>query len=136
MTPRQRKWQGMNWCRPSTRLAIYLRDGLACVWCGSTIEEGIVFQLDHVKPHIKGGTNDTRNLVTTCRRCNSSRGARSILHFAAAVSEYLNNGVTATDIVKHIRNCTRRTLPRKEALALLESRGSVPNALTRMGESK
>lgn len=31
---RKADWQGMNWIRQDKRLAIYLRDGLACVWCG------------------------------------------------------------------------------------------------------
>lgn len=34
MSARKENWQGMNWCRPATRLAIYLRDGMACTYCG------------------------------------------------------------------------------------------------------
>ena len=30
-----RKWQGMNFVRKDLRLAIYLRDGMACVWCAA-----------------------------------------------------------------------------------------------------
>ena len=26
------RYQGMNWCRKDLRLAIYLRDGMACMW--------------------------------------------------------------------------------------------------------
>ncbi len=45
-------YQGMNFVRQDLRLAIYLRDGLACVWCGQGIEDGIKFTLDHVVPHV------------------------------------------------------------------------------------
>ncbi|KKK72946.1 hypothetical protein LCGC14_2898780, partial [marine sediment metagenome] len=37
---RKEKNQGMNWIRPEKRLAIYLRDGLACCYCGATVEDG------------------------------------------------------------------------------------------------
>lgn len=39
MTSRNANWQGMNWIRQEKRYAIYLRDGLACVWCKATIED-------------------------------------------------------------------------------------------------
>ena len=129
MATRNETWQGMNWCRPSTRLAIYLRDGLACVYCGGTLEEGTKFTLDHLKPHAKGGDNKPTNLVTCCHRCNSSRGKRSVTAFARSVASYLNNGIDYRDIIKHVRNCARRSLPRAEARALLERRGTVTAAL-------
>ena len=31
---------GSKWIRPDKRLAIYLRDGLACAWCGHALEDG------------------------------------------------------------------------------------------------
>ena len=77
--------QGMNWITKHKRLAIYMRDGLACCYCAEGIEEGAKLTLDHVVPHSKGGSNDARNLVTACHRCNSNRGDRSITTFAAAV---------------------------------------------------
>ena len=39
-----------NWINVRRRLAIYLRDGMACVYCGSGIEDGIKMTLDHVIP--------------------------------------------------------------------------------------
>src|SRR3990167_6318213 len=121
-TTGERKWQGAKWCRPSTRLAIYLRDGMACVWCGHSIEDGATLSLDHVTPHVKGGTNDPANLVTSCARCNSSRGTRSVPRFAAAVAEYLNHGIEPKSIITHVHTTRRRVLPRAEALALIARR--------------
>ena len=31
---------GRNWIRPEKRRALYLRDGLACVYCGDSLEDG------------------------------------------------------------------------------------------------
>lgn len=129
MTNRQKNWNGSKWCRPSTRLAIYLRDGMACVYCGATLEDGVQFQLDHVVPHSHGGSNDPSNLVTACSRCNASRGNRSIPTFAEAVAEYLNHNIKAAYILRHVRNCRKRQLPREEARAILTRRGTVRNAL-------
>jgi 5-methylcytosine-specific restriction endonuclease McrA len=116
-------WQGMNWCRPSTRLAIYLRDGLACVYCGHAVEEGAQLSLDHVKPHSCGGSNSPANLVTCCSRCNSSRGDRPVATFAVAVSEYTQADADA--IIRRVRNARRRQLPRAEARRLIALRGTV-----------
>lgn len=62
--------QGHNWIRPEKRLAIYRRDGLACVYCRRS---GLALTLDHLTPRSQGGTNDATNLVTACVRCNSRR---------------------------------------------------------------
>src|SRR3990167_4136458 len=91
------EWQGMNWIRQEKRLAIYLRDGMSCAWCGHSVEEGASLSLDHLAPHSKGGSNHESNLVTSCERCNKSRGARSVKAFAVAVAEYINHGVSAVE---------------------------------------
>ena len=73
----------MNWIRKEKRLAIYLRDGLACAYCGESVEDGAKLTLDHLKAHNHGGSNDADNLVTCCHRCNSARGKRSWRKFSA-----------------------------------------------------
>lgn len=124
-------WQGMNWIRQEKRLAIYLRDGCACVWCGATAESGAKLTLDHVVVHSKAANNSETNLVTACFRCNSSRGARSAAKFAQAIAAYLNHGAKADNIIAHVRRCTQRSLRqhRIEAKALIERRGSALAAL-------
>lgn len=64
---------GGGWCRPDKRLAIHLRDSLCCTYCGRGVEEGAQLQLDHYVRVQDGGTNEASNLVTACRRCNSSK---------------------------------------------------------------
>lgn len=121
----------MNWIRQDKRLAIYLRDGCACMYCGSGIEDGVTLTLDHVKPHSKGGSNSERNLVTCCAKCNSTRGNRPVRDFAAAVAGYVNHGVTGEGILATIRSNTRKSLRpyRAEAKELIARRGSAAKAL-------
>ncbi len=135
MCKRNDKWQGSKWCRQSTRLAIYLRDGLACVYCGAALEENTQLTLDHVRPVSKGGDNKAGNLVTACSRCNSSRGSRTVAAFAAAVALYLsaeNPEQVMEQIVRHVNNCKRRSLPRAQARAMLKARGTVRAVCTTM----
>lgn len=131
---RQKSWKGMNWCRQSTRLAIYLRDGLACVYCGASVEDGAQLSLDHLTPHSHGGTNEPANLVCCCSRCNSARGDRPVATFARDVAQYLGHGVTADEIIRHVRATSRRSMvgPRKEARELIARRGSAARVLATM----
>jgi len=127
-------YQGMNWIRQEKRLAIYLRDGLSCAYCGASVEQGAQLSLDHIIPHSEGGSNKETNLVTCCSRCNSSRGARSVEAFAAAVAGYINHGVTAEQILEQITACTARSLKdaKEEAKILMERRGSAAKVLAEM----
>lgn len=128
---RKENWKGMNWIRQEKRLAIYLRDGVACAYCGSAVEDGTQLTLDHIRPHSKGGSNHESNLITCCQKCNSSRGNRSLELFAQAVAQYLNHGITARQIISHIHDCIARPLPKAEAKTLVARRGSAAKALAK-----
>ena len=73
-----------QWIRSDSRLAIYLRDEFRCVYCGCDLHGADVqgITLDHVHPWSKGGENEPTNLVTACRHCNCSRGAKSLPQYA------------------------------------------------------
>lgn len=57
---------GGSWLSPLRRASLYLRDGHACVYCGSKSS----LTIDHVVP---GSNHRSTNLVTCCRRCNGSK---------------------------------------------------------------
>lgn len=77
---------GAKWIRRSRRLALYLRDGFICVYCGESLQlaEPKVITLDHVDPRALFGspihTND--NLVTSCLRCNVAKGDQQLHEWA------------------------------------------------------
>lgn len=121
MPARGGTWKGGKWCWPVTRLAVYLRDGLACVWCGETAEDGASLTLDHLTPASRGGSNGATNLVTACKRCNDTRGAESVHEWAA---RHGKDG-------RKIRLNARRSLVRhrERARALLANRKSVAEYL-------
>ena len=62
----------MAWITKEKRLAIYLRDGFKCAYCGEDLRnvDPSAITLDHLAPRCKGGNNDEKNLVTSCRPCN------------------------------------------------------------------
>jgi hypothetical protein len=89
--------------RPELRLAIYLRDNMSCLYCDRNLtEEREQLSLDHLKPQSSRTGTDNRpcNLVTACRRCNSSRGRKRWRHFATEQA--------IARIVKHRRRSVRR----------------------------
>lgn len=69
-----------NWLRLSKRLGLYLRDGMACVYCQRPSHHALGqdgFSVDHVIPR-NGGNNQAANLVTCCTKCNSSKKDRDL----------------------------------------------------------
>lgn len=59
----------------AVRRHVYARDGYRCVYCGRS-GRSLRLTIDHVHPVAYGGTNDIGNLVTACRACNLTKGAR------------------------------------------------------------
>ncbi len=122
--------QGMNWLRPEKRLAIYLRDGLACVYCNQSVEEdGVKLTLDHLRPYSQGGSNAETNLVTCCALCNASRGTRRWKVFAAAVAVYRNHDMTPEKVIRFIDLTRNRVLDVEAAKELIARRGSFTDAV-------
>ena len=124
--------QGSKWIAQSTRLAIYLRDGLACVYCGASLESGASLSLDHLRPCVAGGSNEVTNLVTCCKHCNDSRQDRPVRTFCRAVGEYLD--VDWTEVERHVRACARRALPRELARELISRRGTYSAVMAHRGK--
>lgn len=48
-----------------------------CYWCGKRLRGK--YDLDHITPLIKGGTNDLRNLCVCHPKCNKQKGSRTDL---------------------------------------------------------
>jgi hypothetical protein len=52
--------------------------GRRCVYCGRT---QTAFELDHVLPQSRGGSNRVSNLVLSCHSCNQAKGNRTAAEF-------------------------------------------------------
>lgn len=52
-----------------------------CGYCGVSIRKG--YEVDHIIPLSKGGSNWPRNLILACAPCNRRKGASDPLVFAA-----------------------------------------------------
>lgn len=132
MCTRRDGWMGMNWIRQEKRLQIYLRDGLACVYCGRGVEE-ISLTLDHIEPHSQGGGNEATNLVTACQHCNKSRQDRSLQSWAKTAAKYA--GVTPATVVRRVQKQAWISPDeyKAEAKKMIERRGSVAKALAKIG---
>jgi len=56
-----------------SRNNIYLRDDFTCKLCNTKMPINDL-TLDHILPRSKGGKTVWKNVVTCCKRCNSSKG--------------------------------------------------------------
>ena len=112
--------QGSNWIRTDKRLAIYLRDGSCCAYCGRDASMGAVMTLDHVIACERGGTNNETNLITACRSCNSSKQDLTTRAWNRILRA---RGFDAAKIGRFIRSRTARDLKsyRRRAKLVLAS---------------
>lgn len=56
------------------REEVVQRDGHCCVYCGNTSGP---FDIDHVLPWSRGGSNAVSNLAVSCSSCNRSKSDRT-----------------------------------------------------------
>lgn len=91
------------------RIAILLRDGNACVYCGGHRGERrlingrmavVKVTVDHVLPRSWGGKDTPRNLVCACERCNTMKATMDGETFAFMLKRY--------GFIKTRRQLTRR----------------------------
>jgi 5-methylcytosine-specific restriction endonuclease McrA len=61
--------------KPKTRQRILCRDLHECRYCGARDEP---LTIDHIWPAAYGGSDDDDNLLTCCKTCNSSKGAKTL----------------------------------------------------------
>lgn len=100
-----------SWIRREKRRSIYARDSYTCVLCNfycdaSNINEvNRVLTIDHVRARNNGGHNHHTNLVTACRRCNSSRQDKPIKKWCD------EKCLDYQSVRRRIRNAVRRKLP-------------------------
>lgn len=89
-----------RWIRADKRLAIYLRDGMRCIYCMADLHgvDPRDITLDHLVAKSDGGGNKESNLVTACRHCNCSRADKPLNRFAGAETR------------AHIRRNVKRSL--------------------------
>ena len=111
-----------SWIRRDKRLAIYLRDGQQCIWCGHSLEDGAELTLDHLIPCELGGDNDEANLVTACRHCNCSRRDLTVRRWLVVLRD---KGIDTNGLAEKVRRHTKRQLKRYRQLAkkIIRARG-------------
>jgi 5-methylcytosine-specific restriction endonuclease McrA len=113
-----------SWIKKDKRLAIYLRDGATCCYCGCAVQIGAhvsepgAATLDHLRPRERGGDNSHTNLVTSCVGCNSSKQDSTMADWLKALA---SRGIDAAEVRKEISRRKARKLDnyRKSAKAIL-----------------
>ncbi len=63
------------------RSYVFHRDGHVCAYCGRRDAER--YELDHIVPRSRGGSDRASNLVVACSDCNSAKGNAPVTEFLA-----------------------------------------------------
>lgn len=69
------------------RSYVFHRDGYTCRYCGNKKAER--YELDHIVPRSRGGSDRVSNLVVSCRECNVAKGNQSAEEFLEGQSARL-----------------------------------------------
>ena len=92
--------------------------GRKCVYCGV---EDVPFQVEHVVPKAKGGSDRVTNLVLSCCPCNQKKGAKDLSEFLRKKPEILKR------VLAQLKS------PLKDAAAVNATRWAVWNELRKFG---
>ena len=60
-----------------SRQNVYARDNFTCAYCGVKAKNTKDLTLDHVLPASRGGKTNWLNVIASCGRCNTKKGART-----------------------------------------------------------
>ena len=59
---------------------LFARDFHMCAYCGEQFNYRLLSR-DHIVPVSQGGDDDWMNVVTSCKRCNHAKGAKSLKEY-------------------------------------------------------
>jgi hypothetical protein len=102
------------------RVAILVRDGGVCVYCGADYTKGAVLEADHVVARSRKGSDDPSNLVTACEACNLDKAHMSL---AIYVLHRAEQGLPTAGLVERVAAATAKPVDwNRAARALAEIR--------------
>ena len=62
----------------SLRQTIFELDNFRCAYCHSPVELTVaIFEIEHIKPQSKGGSDELDNLCLACPTCNRYKGSQT-----------------------------------------------------------
>ncbi len=73
-----KEYQQGNLAGYETREYLLEKWGRQCAYCGV---KDVPFQIEHIHPKSKGGSNSISNLTLSCEKCNTKKGTRDIKEF-------------------------------------------------------
>jgi len=107
------------------RWAILERDKFTCQYCGQ-MAPNVKLEVDHIIPLTQGGTDDPKNLITSCYACN--RGKADALYANGVLKHPHHTTPLLFRLIEYLRSHERATATQiSEELKI--NRGNVSNLL-------
>ncbi len=74
--------------------------GQQCAYCQ---RYAAALEWDHVHPLARGGTNEPENLVAACKRCNTSKGAKTLAEWRDGAHQHVAQvAIDAANLVREV----------------------------------
>lgn len=112
-----------------TRLAIFVRDEGACVYCGAAYQAGAKLTVDHVVSRKRGGGDEVTNLVTACVVCNHDKAHFSLRAYLVELADRGADEGRLNAIASRVEAAREAPVvwsAAKAALALYREHGRLP----------
>jgi len=77
-TIKMKSYVHKRWFIPRFRnYVIFNRDNWQCQYCNISLTLDTI-SIDHITPECKGGDTTWRNCITSCKKCNNRKGAKTL----------------------------------------------------------
>ena len=106
---------------PSQKEKLFAEAGGACIYCGLPLTVDS-FEIDHIVPKARGGSNNYENIVCSCPACNDLKKDLMPVEFIATMTD--KERLKYTNRVNTLNE--HRHLSKAKAKRLLEASGEEP----------
>ena len=101
------------------RLAVLLRDGGSCSYCGKGWGLGVAIHVDHLLPRAWQGKDVPENLAAACEDCNTLKGTCDLEAFAGMLERH-GRIASAAALIASVRARAAKPLDLPAAARLLK----------------
>ena len=115
---RARKANADGRCSLKEILALYSQQNGLCAYCETSIQDG--WEVDHIVPLSKGGSNWISNVVLACSGCNRRKGSRLPDEWKAKMP--LKTGTSRKTFVSNVKAEIKAGKEPKQAVAIAYSK--------------
>lgn len=79
---------------------VFEKTGGYCYYCGVDLNE--TWDIDHMTPKTKGGLDNIENLAPSCKKCNSTKGKKTLQEFRSYCAGNVHFDLVQINFLKRV----------------------------------